>query len=175
MAIDRRYPIGPFSFDPDVTPHSRSSAIAAIAELPRQFRAVVAPLTDRQIDTPYRDGGWTVRQVVHHVADSHINAYVRFRWALTEDAPTMKAYDEKAWAGLPDAAGAPVALSLDLLSSLHARWVVLLEAMSPGDFARDIVHPVSGRQPLERFLQLYAWHGRHHTAHVELVASPSDR
>jgi uncharacterized damage-inducible protein DinB len=172
MSNDRRYPIGPFTFNPDATPETRAADIRAIAEMPRQFRAVVAPLTDEQIDTPYRAGGWTIRQVVHHVADSHINAYVRFRWALTEEAPTLKAYDEKAWAGLPDAAGGRVELSLDLLSALHARWVALLEAMTAEDFAREITHPVSGRLPLDRFLQLYAWHGRHHIAHVELVAAP---
>jgi uncharacterized damage-inducible protein DinB len=172
MPIDRRYPIGPFTYDPDVTAATRAAAIATIASLPRELRTVTAPLTDRQIDTPYRDGGWTVRQVVHHVADSHINAYVRFRWALTEDTPTLKAYDENAWSRLPDAATAPVALSLDLLSALHARWVALLNSLTDDDFARAMVHPKSGQQPLDRFLQLYAWHGRHHTAHVKLVAAP---
>lgn len=173
MPIDRRYPIGKFVFDPDVTPELRAESIRAIAELPRQLRTVVAPMSDRQLETPYREGGWTVRQVVHHLVDSHINAYVRFRWALTEEAPMLKAYDEKAWAELPDARSARVALSLDLLGALHARWVTLLEAMSADDFGRPIAHPASGTQPLDRFLQMYAWHGRHHLGHVNLVADPT--
>lgn len=173
MPLDRRYPIGKFVFNPDATPESRAESIRTIADLPRHMRQAVAPMTDRQLETPYREGGWTVRQVVHHVVDSHINAYVRFRWALTEDAPTLKAYDEKAWAELPDAKTARVALSLDLLGALHGRWVALLEAMSADDFARPIVHPESGTQPLDRFLQLYAWHGRHHLAHVQLVGDPT--
>jgi uncharacterized damage-inducible protein DinB len=173
MVKDRRYPIGEFVFNPDVTPELRAEAISAIAALPRLMRAVVAPMTDAQVDTAYRPGGWTVRQVVHHVADSHINAYIRFRWALTEDVPTLKAYDEQAWAELPDAKTARVAISLDLLSALHARWVALLKRMTEDDFARRIVHPESGEQPLDRFLQLYAWHGRHHLAHIHLVADPT--
>jgi len=172
MPKDRRYPIGPFVFDPSITPESRAESIRAIAEFPRRLRSTVAPLTDPQLETPYREGGWTVRQVVHHVVDSHVNAYVRFRWALTEDAPTLKAYDEKAWAELPDAKTGRVALSLDLLGALHARWAALLEGMTQDDFTRTIVHPESGPQPLDRFLQLYAWHGRHHFAHVLLVAEP---
>lgn len=173
MPLDRRYPIGKFAFNPDVTTEMRAEAIRTIADLPRHMRQAVAPMTDPQLETPYREGGWTIRQVVHHVVDSHINAYVRFRWALTEDAPTLKAYDEKAWALLPDGRTARVALSLDLLGALHARWVALLEAMSTDDFRRQIVHPESGAQPLDRFLQLYAWHGRHHLAHVQLVADPT--
>lgn len=172
MPKDRRYPVGTFAYTSAVTPELRQESIRAIAEMPRRLRSAVAPMTDRQLETPYREGGWTVRQVVHHVVDSHINAYVRFRWAMTEDAPTLKAYDEKAWAELPDAKTARVALSLDLLGALHARWVTLLEAMGDEDFARIIVHPESGPQPLDRFLQLYAWHGRHHLAHVLLVADP---
>ncbi len=172
MPKDRRYPIGKFVYDASVTPESRADSIRAIAELPRHLRGAVAPMTDPQLETPYREGGWTARQVVHHLVDSHINAYVRFRWALTEDGPTLKAYDEKAWAELPDAKSGRVALSLDLLTALHARWVGLLEAMADADFGRVIVHPVSGPQPLDRFLQLYAWHGRHHLAHVLLVADP---
>lgn len=170
MSEDRRYPIGPFVYTPEVTPEVRATAIKSIADLPRHLRQVVAPMADPQLDAPYRDGGWTVRQVVHHVADSHINAYVRFRWALTEDAPTLKPYDEKAWAELTDAKVARVAISLDLLSALHGRWVELLDSMSEQDYARQIVHPASGSQPLDRYLQMYAWHGRHHLAHVELVA-----
>ena len=172
MPKDRRYPIGKFVYTSAVTQELRDESIRAIAELPRHLRGAVAPMTDRQLQTAYREGGWTVRQVVHHVVDSHINAYVRFRWAMTEDAPTLKAYDEKAWAELPDAKTGRVALSLDLLGALHARWVALLEAMGDEDFARIIVHPESGPQPLDRFLQLYAWHGRHHLAHVLLVSDP---
>lgn len=175
MPKDRRYPIGAFVFNPAVTPDTRAEAIRAIADLPRHMRSVIAPMTDAQVDTAYRAGGWTVRQVVHHVADSHVNAYVRFRWALTEDTPTLKSYDEKAWAELPDSLGARVAVSLDLLSALHGRWVALLERMTADDFARRIVHPDSGEQPLDRFLQLYAWHGRHHLGHIKLVADPTGK
>jgi hypothetical protein len=130
------------------------------------MRAAVAGLTTAQLDTAYRPGGWTVRQVVHHVPDSHLNAYVRFKLALTENAPTIKPYDEAAWARLPDTASTPIEVSLDLLESLHARWVRLLEAMTDSDFARQFHHPESGTMRLDTYLSGYAWHCRHHLAHI---------
>jgi uncharacterized damage-inducible protein DinB len=137
-----------------------------IAHAPALLREAVVRLDDPQLDTPYREEGWTVRQVVHHVFDSHVNAYVRFRWALTEDAPVIKPYDEKLWARLPDAITAPVAVSLDLLDALHTRWLILLRAMTPGDFDRRWTNPGFGESNLDVLLQLYAWHGRHHVAHI---------
>lgn len=163
---DLRYPIGRFEPVDVLSPEDREAAIAAIASLPAELAAAVEGFSDAGLDTPYRPGGWTVRQVVHHVPDSHLNAYVRFRWALTEEEPTIKAYDEARWAELPDAKGAPVAASLALLASLHERWVALLAAMTPADFARTYLHPDDGRRTLDRTLALYAWHGRHHVAHV---------
>lgn len=168
---DPRYPIGKFSFDGDVSDAARAARIADVEAAPRLLRAAVERLTPRQLDTPYREGGWTVRQVVHHVPDSHLNAYVRFKLALTEDAPTIKPYDEAAWAALPDSRETPIAVSLTLLEALHTRWVTLLRAMSPADFARTFVHPEQGRSmPLDMALALYAWHGKHHLGHVESVA-----
>jgi hypothetical protein len=166
MTADPRFPIGRFQELADPSPEQRATWIEEIRRLPAQIRAAVQGLDDRQLDTPYRDGGWTVRQVVHHLPDSHVNAYVRFRLALTEEEPTIRPYDEKRWADLPDARRAPVELSLALLDSIHARWVVLLESMGPEEFGRPLIHPESGPQSLNRMLQLYAWHGRHHLAHV---------
>jgi hypothetical protein len=140
--------------------------IDEIAAAPAQLRAAVAGLDDAQLDTPYRQDGWTVRQVVHHVFDSHVNAYVRFRWALTEDAPLIKAYDEKEWARLPDAVSAPVAVSLDLLDALHKRWLILLRALTPEDFERKWISPDFGELGVGVLLQIYAWHGQHHVAHI---------
>jgi hypothetical protein len=161
-----RYPIGRFEPVDVLSPEDRAAAIAAIASLPADLSAAVAGFSDARLDTPYRPGGWTVRQLVHHVPDSHLNAYVRFRWTLTEEEPTVKTYDEALWAELPDAKGAPVAVSLALLATLHERWVALLEALSPADFARTYLHPDDGRRTLDRTVALYAWHGRHHVAHV---------
>ncbi|MEO5511401.1 MAG: YfiT family bacillithiol transferase [Longimicrobiales bacterium] len=144
----------------------RAGLIDTIASLPRALRAAVHGLTDAQLDTPYRDGGWTVRQVVHHVPDSHANAYIRFRLALTEDEPTIRVYNEAKWAELPDARTLPVAPSLTLLEGLHARWVPLLREMSPQQYARMLVHPERGRLSLGSMLRLYDWHSRHHTAHI---------
>lgn len=163
---DLRYPVGKLTYDPDVTPGKRTAWIRQIAETPAALRAAVAGLSEDQLDTPYRPGGWTVRQVVHHVPDSHMNAYVRFKWALTEDNPTIKPYQEAAWAELADTRLAPVAVSLDLLEAIHRRWLVLLEAMPPEEFARPLTHPVNGPMTVDRLLQIYAWHGRHHVAHV---------
>lgn len=165
-AVDLRYPVGRFRFDPAVSAESRARCIARIAAAPAALRAAVAGLDDRQLDTPYRPGGWTVRQVAHHVPDSHLNAYVRFRLALTEHEPVIKPYDEAAWATLADY-HLPVDVSLRLLDALHERWLVLLAAMSPTDFARRLGHP-DWPEPLslDFMLQLYAWHGEHHVAHV---------
>ena len=163
---DLRYPIGGFTLPASMTPASRSDAIEAIAALPERMRAAVNGLSESQLDTPYRPGGWTVRQVVHHVPESHMNAFVRFKLALTEDNPTIKPYDEAAWARVADTARTPVDVSLTLLDSLHTRWVVLLESLAAEDFARPLRHPQKGAITLDWMLQLYAWHGRHHAAHV---------
>jgi uncharacterized damage-inducible protein DinB len=166
MSDDPRYPIGPFRPPASATPEERTAWIGEIAILPTHLRAAVEEMDDERLDTPYRAGGWTVRQVVHHLPDSHVNAYVRFKLALTEDAPTIRPYAEAAWARLADSAG-PVDASLDLLDALHRRWTSLLEAMSEADFARTLVHPEQGRTlTLTTMLALYAWHGRHHLAHV---------
>ena len=164
---DLRYPIGPFSFDGAMTDAGRAGCVARIAAAPTRLRAAVAGLNDPQLDTPYRPGGWTVRQVVHHVPDSHLNAYVRMRLALTEDTPTIKPYDEKRWAELPDARTLPVDISLGLLEGLHARWVPLLKGIDASQGARQVRHPEHGRlMSLDELVALYAWHGEHHVAHV---------
>lgn len=162
FSFTSRYPIGKF------TPSSGGTdqAISEIAALPSALRASVAGLTDPQLDTPYRDGGWTVRQLVHHVADSHINAYVRMRLALTEDWPTIKPYEETLWAELADAKTLPVEVSLSLLEALHGRWVALLKSLRDTDWERGYVHPENGREALSKVVAMYSWHGRHHAAHV---------
>jgi uncharacterized damage-inducible protein DinB len=162
---DLRYPVGRFSFTGG-DDSSRAEAIAIIADLPSRLRAAIAGMSDAQLETPYRDGGWTVRQVVHHLPDSHLNAFARFKFALTEDKPTIKPYDEAKWAELPDGRTGPVAPSLALLDGLHARWALLLRGMRAGDFARELVHPENGVMTLDRMLALYAWHSRHHVAHI---------
>ena len=165
-----RYPIGTFEHTEPVGTDRLSAWIGEIEALPAQMREAVAGLTDRQLDTPYRPGGWTVRQVIHHVPDSHVNAYVRFKWALTEDEPAIKAYDEVAWAELGDVRSVPVSASLDLLSALHARWVGLMRTMTDEDWSRRLLHPENGAMVLREMAGMYAWHGRHHLAHVRLVA-----
>ncbi len=144
----------------------RAAHIQTLRLLPERLTAAVADLDDHQLDTPYREAGWTVRQVVHHVADSHANAYVRIKLALTEDWPTIKAYNETAWADLADARWLPVNISLNLITALHARWVSLLESLADDDFHGGYEHPVMGRQNLAQVLALYDWHSRHHTAHI---------
>ena len=167
---DLRYPIGPFAYDGRMTDARRAECIARIAAAPGHLRTAVAGLDDAQLDTPYRAGGWTVRQVVHHVPDSHLNAYTRIRLALTEDAPTIKPYEEARWAELPDARTLPVEVSLRLLESLHARWVPLLERLGAADGARQLRHPEHGRlMTVDELIALYAWHGDHHTAHVRTL------
>ena len=164
--MDARYPIGNYVPPQQVTPALRAQAISEIAEAPAKFRAAVKGLNDQQLNTPYREGGWTVRQLAHHVPDSHMNAYVRFRLALTEQEPTIKPYEEARWAELEDAKSAPVEISLALLDPLHERWVRLLRSLQAADFARNFRHPDHGLRTLDWMLFLYAWHGRHHTAHV---------
>ena len=166
MTNDLRYPIGTFTRPSDVTDAARQQYIEEIAATPTHLRAAVDGLSDDQLDTPYRPDGWTVRQVVHHLPDSHLNAYVRCKWALTEDDPPIKTYDEKAWAELVEARTAPIDLSLALLDALHARWVLFLRALPEADFAQAVQHPEWGRVNLDMFLALYAWHGRHHVAHI---------
>lgn len=166
MSTDLRYPIGPFVPPAQYDAASRAVAVTAIAQTPAALRAAVDGLTSTQLDTPYRPGGWTVRQVVHHVADSHINAYTRLRLALTEDRPTIRPYDESRWADLSDARHMPPDVSLDLLELLHRRFVTLWESLLPADFARKYVHPDSGEHTLDYLLEMYHWHGRHHVAHV---------
>lgn len=163
---DPRYPIGRFSFPQAVTADQRREWIAEIAEAPARLRAVVAGLDAAQLDTPYREGGWTARQVVHHVPESHMNAYIRFKLALTEEDPVVKPYNEAAWAKLPDIADTPLETSLAILEGLHDRWVRLLNLMSEGDWKRTFRHPELGTVKLEGNLALYAWHGKHHVAHV---------
>lgn len=165
---DLRYPIGPFQAHAKdhTTAEEKAALMDEIEAAPARLRAAVAGLDDAQLDTPYREDGWTVRQVVHHVVDSHVNAYVRFRWALTEDAPLIKPYEEKEWARLPDAMSSPVAVSLDLLDSLHTRWLILLRAMTLEDFERRWISPDLGELSVDVLLQHYAWHGKHHVAHI---------
>jgi uncharacterized damage-inducible protein DinB len=164
--MDPRYPVGQFAMPAEITPATRKAAIDEIAAVPAKIRAAVGGLSDAQLDTPYREGGWTVRQVVHHVADSHINAYIRLRLALTENEPTVKPYEESVWAKLEDAAHAPVEVSLKLIEPLHDRWVRLLKTVTPEQFARPLRHPEHGLKNVDWLVFLYAWHGRHHTAHI---------
>ena len=163
---DPRYPIGKFSFDGSLTEQQKSRFLDDVEQTPARLRAAVQDLSEQQLDTPYRDGGWTVRQVVHHVPDSHMNSYVRFKLALTEDEPTIRPYLENLWAELPEAKTAPVELSLALLESLHKRWNLTLRGIRPDQWNRTFRHPEMGTMNLEKALALYAWHGRHHVAHV---------
>ena len=163
---DLRYPIGKFSYDPSINEQQKRVFLDEIAETPQKLRAAVKGLSDAQLDTPYRPDGWTVRQVVHHVPDSHLNSYVRFKLALTEDEPTIKTYAEDRWAELADTKATPVEVSLTLLDSLHDRWVRLLRSLTPEEWKRTFRHPELGAMTLEKTLALYAWHGRHHVAHI---------
>jgi len=153
-------------FQAPSTAEQRKLWIAEIAEAPAKLRAAVASLSEDQLDTPYREDGWTVRQVIHHVPDSHMNAYIRFKLALTESEPTIKPYEEAAWAELSDTRDTPVEVSLVLLDNLHDRWVRLLRSLTDADFAKQFRHPQFGTIPLDRNLALYAWHGKHHVAHI---------
>ncbi len=163
---DPRYPVGKYTRPATLAAADRQAAIAETAGLPANLRAAVAGLTDAQLDTPYRAGGWTVRQVVHHVPDSHANAYVRFKLGLTEDAPTVRPYQEALWAELPEAKSAPIEPSLAFLDALHVRWVLALEAVREEEWRRTVVNPETGSYRLDQLLALYAWHSRHHVAHI---------
>ena len=166
---DPRYPTGKLTLDPDITDDKRRRWIDSIRTTPARLRAAATGLTDAQLNTPYRDGGWTVRQVIHHLPESHTNAWIRFKLALTEDTPTIKLYQEDAWVKLPDVAIAPIESSLTLIDALHQRWVALLDSMSGDDFRRPMMHPERGVIPLDTLLQIYAWHGPHHIGHIEIV------
>jgi uncharacterized damage-inducible protein DinB len=163
---DQRYPIGREPKVENAESVQVGEWLAAIEETPRRLRDAVTGLTEEQLDTPYREGGWTVRQVIHHVADSHMHSYARFRFALTEPSPAIHPYDEAAWAELPDAKTAPVEVSLALLEALHHRWMILLRSLDTGAMAKVFVHPERGPVSLLNAIALYAWHGRHHTAHI---------
>jgi hypothetical protein len=163
---DLRYPIGEFAYEGRPTPEQRQELLDHIEQAPGRLRAAVKGLSEQQLDTPYRPQGWTVRQVAHHVPDSHLNAYIRFKLALTEEEPTIKPYAEDRWARLPDTQATPVEVSLVLLDSLHDRWIRLMRSFQPDDWKRTFRHPERGVVSLEMNLAIYAWHGRHHVAHI---------
>jgi uncharacterized damage-inducible protein DinB len=165
-AEDPRFPIGKFSYPESVSKSERDQFLARLESTPARLRAAVSGLTPAQLNTPYREGGWTIRQVAHHLPDSHMNSYVRFKLALTEDEPTIKPYDEKAWAKLIDTAETAVETSLLLLETLHSRWVTLLRGLTEEQWGRKMRHPVNGLLRLDQVLALYAWHGDHHIAHI---------
>jgi uncharacterized damage-inducible protein DinB len=165
MSEDLRYPIGKFDGSREITPELRREFIQTITNLPSKIAEAVENLSDEQLDTEYRPGGWTVRQTVHHVADSHLNSYCRFKLALTEEKPTIRPYYEDRWAELADSK-LPVDVSLRLLEDIHKRWVTLLESFTEDDFKRELIHPESGDWTLDKFLGLYDWHSKHHTAHI---------
>jgi hypothetical protein len=164
--MDLRYPIGEFKFEAPLTDEQRQTCLDTIEQAPARMRAAVAGLAEDQLDTPYRPEGWTVRQVVHHVPESHLTSYLRFKLAITEDEPTIKPYFEDRWAQLDDAREAPIELSLDLLDALHRRWIWFLRSLKPEDYQRTFRHPELGIVSLEKNVALYAWHGQHHVAHI---------
>ena len=170
--MDLRYPVGKFVLDNEVTPEKRRGWIGQLDTLPRNVRSALAELPPDGLDTPYRDGGWTVRQVVHHLADSHSNAYTRIKLALTEDTPALKTYEEQLWAELPDSK-IDVAPSLAMLDGIHERLTIVLKSLIDDQFGRTALHPQWGQITVDVLLQLYAWHSRHHVAHIGLVRSGS--
>lgn len=165
-----RYPVGPFRPTPALTPEERSDLMDEMENFPATLRSLVESLTETQLEATYREGGWTVRQVIHHIPDSHMQGYVRFKLAVSETRPTIKTYRQAAWGEMVDARVGAVDLSLRLLEALHARWVLFLRSLEEEDFARTYLHPELGEISLEATLQLYAWHGRHHLGHIQLVA-----
>jgi uncharacterized damage-inducible protein DinB len=167
MELDLRYPIGQFTCNDEITEEQRSEWIQEIEALPMTLNEAVRDLNNEQLDTPYREGGWTLRQVVHHVADSHMNSFIRFKLALTEEEPVIKPYFEDRWAELQDSRNVGVEISLSILEALHKRWVILLRSFSPADFQRTFFHPESKQIiKLDYYLGFYAWHGKHHTTHI---------
>lgn len=166
MSLDPRYPIGKFAKPAQITPAQREAWLADIEQFPALLREAVAGMTEAQLETPYREGGWTIRQLVHHVADSHTHSYIRCKFALSMDNPTIMPYDEAIWATFEDASHAPVEWSLRLLESLHARWTMWLRSITPSDFDRTYSHPQYGPMTLGIALAMYSWHGRHHLAHI---------
>lgn len=167
---DLRSPIGPFTPDPEPTPEKRTSWIRSLSEHPARLQDLVRGLTSTQLDTPYRPEGWTVRQIVHHLADNQMQGFLRMRWALTEDDPTVKGYDQDDWSSLPDSSGQPIRPSVDLLAALYRRWTYMLTCLEEDDFSRTMTHPAAGTLSLDEALQLYDWHGRHHIAQVTGLA-----
>ena len=166
MAEDIRYPVGKWIKAPVADAAARAELIRHIEELPAKLKAAVAGLSDAQLDTPYRPEGWTPRQIVHHIADSHMNAYIRFKLGVTEQNPTIKPYNEQTWAETKDGKSSPVSLSLPVIDGLHQRWITFLKSLDASAFARTIMHPERGPMTLDDLLGLYAWHSRHHTAHI---------
>lgn len=165
MSTDLRYPVGRFEKPAVYTPAERAERIAILAALPAEIRRLVEPLAAADLERCYRPGGWSIRQVVHHLADSHLNAYLRTKFTLTQDMPKVMAYDEAVWAALPDVA-VPVTASLDILAGLHQRWTALLSSLPEEAFQRRMDHPENGMMTLDHALAMYAWHSRHHTAHI---------
>ncbi|MDR5590975.1 YfiT family bacillithiol transferase [Christiangramia sp. SM2212] len=163
-----KYPIGKLELPNEITSKDIQRWITDISELPYNLKKAATPLSKEQLDTPYRPEGWTLKQLIHHIADSHMSALLRFKWALTEEEPTIKAYDEKSFADLYDSKFAPVEISIDFITALHAKWVILLENMSASDFEKTFVHPETGhRYTLKESLANYSWHSRHHFAHLD--------
>jgi DinB superfamily len=171
-----RYPVGPMPrTSGPLDASARAELLAAFEQTPATIRGLVERLSEAELDTPYRPGGWTIRQVVHHVPDSHLNAYVRMKLAVTEDAPRVKTYEEGRWAELPEAKTGPIAMSLDLLEALHRRWVAFLRALPDADFRKAFTHPEWGLVTLDDSIGMYAWHCRHHTAHIRLGIEEATR
>jgi uncharacterized damage-inducible protein DinB len=171
-----RYPVGKFQrVTPPLDRATRERHLKTIEDTPARFRALVAALGDAQLETPYRPGGWTIRQVVHHVPDSHMNAYIRMKLAATEDVPAIRTYEEQLWAELPEAKSGPVDMSLALLEALHRRWLAFLRSLSDEQFARAFLHPEWGNLTVDEALAMYAWHCRHHTAHIEQALAVAAR
>lgn len=164
--IKMQYPIGKFSFVENVTSEARKTFIGEIAVAPEKLKEAVSGLNDEQLNTPYRHDGWTIRQVVHHIPDSHLNAFARMKFALTENKPTIKAYDEKEWAKLEDYYQTPIEVSLNLLEALHKRWIILLQSINEGDFKKELYHPELGLISIDFLVAQYAWHGKHHISHI---------
>lgn len=171
---DPRYPIGKFDWNVEVTPEKLKQALQDIELTPSKLRSAVDGLAAPQLDTPYRPGGWTVRQVVHHLPDSHLNSYMRFKLALTEDRPTIRTYEEDRWAELADGREGAIEISLNLLEALHRRWILFLKSLSEADFKKTFIHPDNGEIPLDKNLCMYAWHGRHHTAQITSLRERMD-